>query len=82
MAHGLKTWVKIGAVLKDLFRRHWRRALIIRDWFRLNEESLHLVLAGIVGVLAGLANWVYFLCNQLLQLLLMGQGGEALTWRE
>jgi len=79
MAHGLKTWVKIGAVLKDLFRRHWRRALIIRDWFRLNEESLHLVLAGIVGVLAGLANWVYFLCNQLLQLLLMGQGGDLLT---
>jgi CIC family chloride channel protein len=78
MARALKTWKKIAAVLHDIFRRHWRRALIIRDWFRLSEEALHLVLAGVVGILAGLANWIYFLSNQLVQLLLMGQTGDLL----
>ena len=79
MAHGLKTWAKVGAVLHDLFRRHWRRALLIRNWFRLNQESVHLLLAAVVGILAGLANWIYFLCNQLLQLLLTGQTGDLLN---
>ena len=79
MAQALKTWQKIGAVVQDIFRRHWRRALLVRDWFRLSEEALHLLLAGIVGILAGLANWVYFICAQLVQLLLMGQTGDPLT---
>ena len=79
MARALKTWAKAGAVLQDLFRRHWQRALIIRDSFRLNQEAVNLLLAGIVGVLAGLANWAYFICNQLLQLLLMGQTGDLLA---
>lgn len=79
MAHALKTSRKVVAVVHDVFRRHWRRALIVRDWFRLNEESVNLVLAGIVGILAGLANWVYFFCNQLLQLLFMGQTGDLLA---
>ena len=50
----------------------------MRDWFRLNQEAVHLLLAAIVGILAGLANWVYYICNQLLQLLLMGQTGDLL----
>src|SRR5213075_3266687 len=79
MAQALKTWGKIAAVVHDVFRRHWRRALIVRDWLRLNEESLNLVLAGIVGILAGLAQWVYYLCNKVLQLLLMGQTGDLLA---
>src|SRR5687767_6816265 len=78
MGHALKTWEKIAAVLHDVFRRHWRRALIVRDWFRLSEEGVHLVLAGVVGILAGLANWVYFLSNQLVQFLLMGRTGDVL----
>lgn len=78
MERGLKTWRRIAAVIHDLFRRHWRRALIVRDWFRWSEETLHLMLAGIVGILAGVANWLYFLCNQLVQLLLMGERGDLL----
>lgn len=78
MARALKTWVKVGAVVHDFFRRHWRRALIVRDWFRLNQEAVHLLLGAVVGILAGLANWIYFLCNQLLQLLLMGETGDLL----
>jgi len=37
MAQALKTWAKFVAVVHDVFRRHWRRALIVRDCVRLNE---------------------------------------------
>src|SRR5262245_65637370 len=73
MERALKNWIRVKAVLHDFFRRHWRRALIVRDWFRWSEETVHLLLAGVVGVLGGLANWLYYLCNQLVQLLLMGR---------
>src|SRR5436309_2590261 len=79
MARALKTWGKIVAVVHDVFRHHWRRALIVRDWVRLNEESVNLLLAGIVGVLAGVAQWLYYLCNKVLQLLLMGEAGDLLA---
>src|SRR5262245_28775591 len=78
MERALKNWIRVKAVLHDFFRRHWRRALIVRDWFRWSEETVHLLLAGVVGVLGGLANWLYYLCNQLVQLLLMGRTGDLL----
>jgi CIC family chloride channel protein len=37
-------------------RRHWQRALRIREKIRFKEETFHLVLAGGVGVLGGLVN--------------------------
>ncbi|MEK7781062.1 MAG: chloride channel protein, partial [Verrucomicrobiota bacterium] len=45
---------------RDFVRRHWRQALQLREKFILREEALHLVLAGIVGVLGGLVNLVFF----------------------
>jgi CIC family chloride channel protein len=82
MERALKTWLKILAVLHDMFRRHWRRALIIRDWFRVSEESLHLLLAGVVGVIGGITYLIYFWCNQLIQLLMLGKADDLLTAAE
>src|SRR5262245_3760291 len=39
-----------------LLRRHWQRALRIREKVRFSEEAFHLVLAGGVGVIGGLVN--------------------------
>ena len=74
-----KRWEKIAAVLQDFFRRHWQRALIIRDYLRLSEEALHLLIAGVVGVLGGLTNWAYFLSNQLVQVIALGRTGDLLS---
>src|SRR5688572_5025879 len=79
MDRALKTWGKVVAVLHDIFRRHWRRALIVRDWFRLSEEALHLLLASLVGVIGGLTNWIYFWCNQLIQYFVFGKTGDLLN---
>src|ERR1041385_161728 len=38
---------------REFFRRHWRRALQLREKFELREEAFHLVLAGGVGVIGG-----------------------------
>ncbi len=71
---------------QDFFRRHWQRLLIIRDRLKLSEEALHLMLAGLVGVIGGLTNWFYHVSNQAIQWLVLGRGGdllyaaEGLTW--
>jgi CIC family chloride channel protein len=62
-----KTWRQAAEVTHDFFRRHWQRALLIRDRLRLREETLHLLLAAAVGVIGGLVNLIYFICNRLLQ---------------
>src|SRR6266513_2123517 len=46
---------------RDFFRRHWRRAIRLREKLVVREEALHLGLAGIVGVLGGLVDLVF--CN-------------------
>jgi chloride channel protein, CIC family len=42
------------------FRRHWHQALQLREHFILREETLHLAIAGVVGVIGGLVNLVFF----------------------
>ena len=60
------------------FRRHWKRALLLRDKLRLNEDALHLVMAGIVGVIGGATNLVYHACNQVIKWLAFGSTGDFL----
>lgn len=62
-----------------MFRRHWQRALIIRDWLRLSEEAFHLVLAAFIGIGGGLITYAYYVLNQLLQWGLLQQGGDILA---
>jgi chloride channel protein, CIC family len=40
---------------------HWRRFLRVREQLRFNEPTIHLMLAGIVGVIGGLTNWIFYL---------------------
>src|SRR5947208_8745166 len=50
------------AKVQDFFRRHWQELLRIREKLRLSEETVHLLLAGGVGVIGGLVNLVFHLC--------------------
>jgi CIC family chloride channel protein len=54
------TNTKLIGELHEYFRRHWQRALRIREKFRFSEETFHLVLAGGVGVLGGLVNLFFY----------------------
>lgn len=57
---------------RRFFRRHWKRALQIREYLRFNEETFHLILAGGVGVIGGLVNLLFFYANQLFKLTVLG----------
>ena len=45
-------------------RRHWQRALRVRQKLFLSEEALHLVLAGAVGVIGGLVNLFFYYATE------------------
>ncbi len=65
-----------------LARRHWQRALRIREKLRFSEEAFHLVLAGGVGVIGGLVNLVFHTCIEISQKLFTNQVGEIVTVSE
>ncbi len=58
------------------FRRHWQRALRIRETFRFSEETFHLVLAGGVGVIGGLVNLLFYYATDWVKELFVGQPGR------
>ena len=56
---GQPTVARLLNAAHEFFRRHWKRALIIRDRLRLSEEAFHLVLGGVIGAIGGLTNLAY-----------------------
>ncbi|HEY0455038.1 MAG TPA: ClcB-like voltage-gated chloride channel protein [Verrucomicrobiae bacterium] len=78
MAAFAESWKQLGTGVRDFVRRHWQRALLIRDRIRLTEETLHLLLAAGVGLIGGLVNLVFHHSNVLLQWLVTGQSGDVL----
>ena len=62
--------------LHQFFRRHWQRALRIREKFRFSEEAFHLVLAGGVGVIGGLVNLFFFYATESVKFLFLRHPGD------
>jgi chloride channel protein, CIC family len=79
---------KLVRRVRAFFRLHWQGALIIREKLRLNEDALHLLLAGLVGVIGGATNLAYHACNQFIKLIAYHETGDFLeiaarvpTWK-
>ena len=79
MAGWTTTWGSIVSTTQNFFRRHWQKALLIRERLRFSEEAFHLLLAAGVGVIGGLTNWAYWGCNNLVQWVAVRQTGDILT---
>ena len=58
---------KLFLSVHAFFHRHWREALPWREKVVFREEVSHLILAGCVGVLGGLVNFVFFLAIERVQ---------------
>ncbi len=58
------------------FRRHWQRALRVREKFHFSEEAFHLVLAGGVGVIGGLVNLLFYYATESVKGLFSHQAGR------
>src|SRR5262245_53070442 len=67
---------------RAFFRRHWRKALLVRERLRISEDAFHLILAGGVGLIGGLARHVFHGLHQLIQVLVLHEMGDVLEIAE
>jgi CIC family chloride channel protein len=76
----VKSWSQtvesIVASTPAFLRRHWERALRIRERLRIREETFPLMLAGVVGVLGGLVNLFFFLSFEFVKVVALGRRGD------
>jgi len=63
-------------------RRHWQRALEIREKIRFSEEAFHLVLAGGVGVIGGLVNLFFYYATEWVKTLFLRRPGDPVEVAE
>ncbi len=73
---GLKKMEQLVVKLRALSKKHWQRALRIREKVRFSEEAFHLVLAGCVGVIGGLVNLAFHMCINGAERLFLGSTGD------
>ena len=62
--------------VRNFVRQHWRQALQLREKFLLREEALHLVIAGVVGVLGGFVNLIFFYGIEYVKLFFLRAPGD------
>ncbi len=73
---------KTPGEIQRFFRRHWQRALRIREKVRFSEEAFHLVLAGGVGVIGGLVNLFFYYATESVKNLFLRQPGDPVEVAE
>lgn len=66
----------------NYLRRHWQQLLQLREKFILREEALHLAIAGVVGVLGGLVNLVFFHAIEAVKLFFFRRPGDPVEVAE
>jgi H+/Cl- antiporter ClcA len=73
---------KVVGRFHEFFRRHWQRALRIREKIRFSEEAFHLLLAAGVGVIGGVVNICFYYATESVRLVFMRQPGELVEVAE
>lgn len=75
-------WEKWGEIVRKLAAANWRRLLELRQRLRLSEETLHLILAALVGVAGGIANFAFYLGIEWIKWLALRQPGDPVEIAE
>jgi CIC family chloride channel protein len=70
---------RIFETTRQFLRQHWQKALQVREKLWLSEEALHLVMAGVVGLMGGVINVLFYLAVEKIQMLLVGHPGENIV---
>ena len=58
------------------------RAFAIREKIRINEETFHLLLAGVVGIIGGLTNLFFFIVIELMTRVVLRRSGDLVELAE
>ncbi|HZL42929.1 MAG TPA: chloride channel protein, partial [Verrucomicrobiae bacterium] len=70
------------AAIHVFLRRHWQKLLRIREKIRFSEEAFHLMLAGCVGVLGGVANLFFYYATESVKFLFLRRPGDIVEVAE
>lgn len=73
---------RLLVAVRNYLRRHWQQLLQLREKFILREEALHLGIAGVVGVLGGLVNLVFFHAIEAVKLFFLRRPGDPVEVAE
>jgi H+/Cl- antiporter ClcA/CBS domain-containing protein len=73
---------KVAGEVHGFLRRRWQKALRVREKIRFSEEAFHLVLAGIVGVIGGLINLVFYYGIESVKHLILRRPGDPVEVAE
>jgi H+/Cl- antiporter ClcA len=79
---GLKKLEQLASRIHRFLQKHWRRALRIREKIRFSEEAYHLLLAGVVGVIGGLVNLLFYYSIEGAKHLFLGSQGDPVEVAE
>jgi CIC family chloride channel protein len=82
MKAGLAAWRRSAAVLRTFAARHWQDLLAWRERWRVSEETFHLALAALVGIVGGLANLGFYVCTESLKWLALRRPGDLVEVAE
>lgn len=82
MQLGPKTFEQLLRATQAFLRRHWHRALAIREKLRFSEEAFHLLLAGMVGVIGGATNLVFYACVDVVQVAIFARHRDLVEMAE
>jgi len=67
------------ASTRNYLRRHWQKALQVRERLLLSQEALHLLMAGAVGVMGGVINVLFYLSIEGTQELFLRHPGQTIV---
>ena len=70
---------RIATRTRDVFRRHWQKALHWREKFVFKEEFFNLMLAGLVGVIGGFVNLFFFYAGEMVQRFFLLHPGDPVA---
>lgn len=81
-----KTFRQVVAATQTFVQRHWQQLLRLRQHLKLSEQTFHLLLAGVVGIVGGFVNLMFYFSTEALKELVLRHRGdlveiaEGLSW--
>jgi chloride channel protein, CIC family len=79
MAPLAKSFERFLLTARNFVHRHSLKALKVRDHLVLSEEAIHLLMAGVVGLMGGVIDVLFYLSIEGVQRLLVGHPGQTIV---
>lgn len=77
-----EAWRRLVALARPTLDRNWRWCLDWRERWRPSEDSLHLLMAAVVGVLAGIVNLCFYIAIEWVKSVAVNQPGDPVEIAE